>query len=290
MSMKMDILKNILKSITYCGLSLLVSTAANAQLQDVALRYDIPQENKLALTYDIYAGGFKALNANLELDLDKNAYDMALEAKTQGFIGSIFPWKANYSTSGHAEKGLLIPDIYIARSSWRNKVSTTELSYDPKGKILKKTTQENNKTKVDRNIDQKISADAVDMLTGALLMLQNAKNTNQCKGTFPVFDGKRRFNITLQDAGKDDLKKTRYSNFEGQALRCTLKVEPVAGFKDKDKKRGWMAVQEHTENHNKAPTLWLAKLEKSGPVVPVRMEIASDYGAVVAHLTDASKK
>jgi hypothetical protein len=64
----------------------------------------------------------------------------------------------------------------------------------------------------------------------------------------------------------------------------------VAGFKKDDTKRGWMAVQNHTEARKKPPTLWMAQLEEKGPMVPVRMEIASSYGTVVAHLTGMQNK
>ncbi|MBI1216460.1 MAG: DUF3108 domain-containing protein [Alphaproteobacteria bacterium] len=261
----------------------------NPDLQQAALRYDIQAPRKLDLKYDVYAGGFHALNAQLEMDLDKKAYDMSLDATTEGFIGKIFPWKASMETSGHAEKGKLMPTVSTSRSSWRDKVNTTELSYDRHGNLLKATTHEGAKTTVDRDIDKKMSADAVDILTGALLMLQNTKNTDKCKGSFPVFDGHRRFNITLKDNGTETLDKSRYSSFSGKALRCTLTVQPVAGFKPKDQKRGWLAVQNHTAKRHKLPTIWLAQIDEKSPVVPVRMEISSEYGSVVAHLSQSKK-
>lgn len=250
------------------------------------ISYAIDQQRKLSLKYDVYAGGFKALNASLMMDLNKKAYDMELDAATQGFIGGLFPWKGSFNTSGHAEKGILIPTVYTARSSWRQALKVTEMNYAPDGRVLKTTTQADGKTTTDRDINQAMSSNAMDLLTGTLLMLQNVKNNDKCTGKFPVFDGKRRFNITLTDEGKEVLPPSKYSSFEGEAVRCTLKVEPVAGFKKKDQKRGWMAVQNHTEQHHKLPTLWLARIKGSNQVVPVRMEIASDYGSVVAHLSN----
>ena len=257
----------------------------NPNLQDVSLRYAMEREHKLSLQYDVYAGGFKALNAKLVMDLDKKAYDMKLHAATQGFIGSLFPWNASYNTSGHADKGRLIPTVYTERSTWRGNEKITEMDYAPNGKFLKSTTQNQGKTTVERNIDEVLTADTLDLLTGTLVMLQSAKNTNQCAGKFPVFDGKRRFNITLKDDGTEVLAPSNYSKFEGEAMRCILTVEPVAGFKPKDAKRGWMAVQNHTEERHKLPTIWLAHMKDSGQVVPVRMEIASAYGTVIAHLS-----
>ncbi len=273
-----------------CLLMLVAAPPAGAGYEQASLRYEIDAPEKLGLNYDIYAGGFKALHATLEMDMDPKAYDLSLEAETQGFIGNLFPWEASYTTSGHTEEGKPIPSLHTARSAWRSKSSLTEMTYDPDGNLLKTTTQNGNKTTVNRDIKKDMAQDAVDMLTGTLLIMQNADNSEKCEGSFPVFDGKRRFNITLQDAGTDTIAKSKYSKFSGKALRCTLKVEPVAGFKEKDKKRGWLAVQSHTEERKKPPTIWFARIEKDGPVVPVRMEIASAYGAVVAHLSHEVKK
>ena len=257
----------------------------NPELVDVSINYKVDQERKFSLHYDVYAGGFKALNASLVMDLDKRAYDMKLKAATEGFIGSLFPWSATYNTSGHAEQGKLIPTVHTERSTWRGSEKVTEMSYGPNGKILKSTTQDGDKTTVNRDIDQVLSKDTLDLLTGTLTMLQSAKNTEKCAGKFPVFDGKRRFNIVLQDDGTEVLPVSRYSKFSGEALRCTITVEPVAGFVPKDQKRGWMAVQNHTEAHHMLPTIWLARVGDSGQVIPVRMQIASEYGSVVAHLS-----
>ncbi len=288
----MKVLNNIYKSVTCAAFAVILAmpVTAGAGYENVALRYDIVEPRKLDLSYDVYAGGFKALKADLGLDLDATAYDMELAARTEGFIGDLFPWEASYSTSGHAEDGTLVPTLYTSKSSWRNKVKFTEMTFDPTGKVLKTTTQEGKKTTVNRDIKKELAENAVDMLTGTLLMMQNAKNSDKCEGTFPVFDGKRRFDITLKDKGIDNIAKSKYSQFSGAALKCTVTVVPVAGFKEKDKKRGWMAVQNHTAEYNKQPTIWLARLEEGGPVVPVRMEIGSAYGTVVAHLAKSEKK
>jgi hypothetical protein len=267
------------------GGALAAPEAKNPGMRDASLRYDIERPHKMTLHYDVYAGGFKALDASLDMDLDPNAYDMKLRAETQGFIAQLFPWEASYNTSGHAEEGQLMPSVYLSRSSWRGKEKTLEMDYGPGGRLLKSTTQEGDKTTVVRDIDDKLSGNAADMLTSALAMLQSVRHTEKCEGRFPVFDGKRRYNIVLKDEGADTIRPSEYSSFSGEALRCTLTVEPVAGFKPKDKKRGWMAVQSHTQAHNRLPTLWLARLDNTDQMVPVRMEIASDYGSVVAHLT-----
>lgn len=249
------------------------------------------KQKPLSLTYDVYAGGFKALGARMSLNKDTQAYDIALDAQTQGFIGELFPWKATYNTQGKSgTNGNPIPTVSLTKSTWKNNTKLTELTYDPKGGVLKSTTQDGETTMVNRDIKQSLSGNAVDILTSTLMMMQNAETKHTCAGNYQVFDGKRRYKITLKDAGTDSIPKSKYSTFSGDALKCTIHVEPVAGFKERDKKRGWMAVQTHTAKYNKNPTIWFAQINAQTGYVPVRLEIASDYGSVVAHLSKVSQK
>lgn len=248
----------------------------------------------LELDYSVYAGGLRALSASLEMDLGKSAYDVALEAQTQGFIGSLFPWKARYETTGRTDGQRLKPVVHQVESTWKKSSNTVELAYDKRGVFKSKKETENSQTKPQSKDalakSAVIASDAVDVLTGTLQILRKVDMTHGCNAKSQVFDGKRRFNIIFTDEGVENLRANKYSSFEGEARKCQVTVEPVAGFKDKDKKRGWMAVQEHTRQHNRLPTIWLAPLYQKGPIVPVRMEIASEYGSVVAHLSRTEAK
>ncbi len=253
-----------------------------------SLRYAVKTKRKLDLHYSVYAGGFEALHATLVMNLDKRAYGLKVKAETQGLIGDLFPWQASYITTGHTQHGMLVPSVYTARNTWRKNEKITEMDYGPNGRILKSTTQDGDKTTVKRDFKATLTRHTLDMLTGVLAMLQSVKNTDSCAGAFPVFDGKRRFNIVLKNDGEEMLKSSSYSDYRGMALRCTLTVQPVAGFSKEDQKRGWLAVQHHTEAHHMLPTLWLGRLKGTGQVVPVKMEIASEFGAVVAHLSNSN--
>lgn len=256
---------------------------------------DPASTKNLSLDYSVYAGGLRALTASLAMDLGKSAYDVALEAQTQGFIGSLFPWKARYETIGRTDGQKLRPVVHQAESTWKKSVNTVEMAYDGRGVFKSKKETENSKSKPQSKDalakSAVIASNAVDVLTGTMQILRNVDMAHGCNTKSQVFDGKRRFNIIFADKGLETLRPNRLSSFEGQARKCQVTVEPVAGFKDKDKKRGWMAVQEHTRQRSRLPTVWLAPLDgNKGPLVPVRMEIASEYGSVVAHLTSVSAK
>jgi len=242
------------------------------------------------LNYDIYAGGFKVLAAELDMSSSETNYKMNLNAHTQGFIGSLFPWEAEYNTAGKNENGKLIPTLSEEKSSWRGKEKTTKMNYDAKGQVTDKTVNKDGKVYTEKEVDKLLSGNAVDVLTGVLNMMQIVKNSNECNGKIPVFDGKRKFNINLKNEGKKVIEPSRYSVFSGETVKCTLTVEPVAGFKEKDKNRGWLAIQNHSEEYHQLPTIFLAKTQISQQVIPVRLEFKSSYGMVIAHLSKETAK
>lgn len=241
--------------------------------------------DQLALSYDVYAGGMHALEADMDLSLGEDAYAVGLQARTEGMIGSLFPWKGEYVTIGTMEKGHLYPRSHESRSIWKQKIKTVSMVYDGQGDLVQSRTVKDGRETVERDINGNMKNGTADMLTAVLHLFQAGAVNNDCEGRAAVFDGKRRFNIVFKSEGRETLPSSKYSSFSGEALRCVVEVEPVAGFKGKDMKKGWMAVQEHTKTRNKPPTIWLASPAGGAPAVPVRMEIASAYGSVVAHLT-----
>ena len=269
-------LKRLFIPVLILVLTFLGSAQSNASIVKQA-------NDDMSLGYDVYAGGMRALHASLAMNMTQEEYEVALDARTQGFIGKIFPWKGHYETLGTTDGDSLSPKEYKSVSIWKKKAKQTRLEYKD-GAFKAKHTLKNGKTTTQTKIKDKLTKDTVDMLTGAVQLLQKTGHENGCNGSVPVFDGKRRFNLVFKDQGKDTIRKTKYSVFHGQAIKCIVEVEPVLGFKEKDKKRGWMAVQNHTKERKKMPTIWLASLNDNGPVVPVRMEINSSYGGVVAHL------
>lgn len=268
-----------------------LSTLTALAVEQAPVKYVGKPATDLSLSYDIYAGGFDVMSASLKLQMKEKSYQLSLDSNTHNFIGKIFPWKGAYTTEGHPDKkGMAVPSKHVAVTTWKGTETRKQSDYDAAGNLTKLSTKVRDKTEEKTDISPDLYKDSVDLLTGMMMIIQNANTTNTCAGSFPVFDGKRRFDITLIDPKPDTLAKSKYSKFEGETVRCAIKVKPVGGFVKKDAKRGWMAVQAHTEERKHPPLVWFGRPDPKGMMVPVRMEIASTYGAVVAHLMNTPQK
>lgn len=242
-------------------------------------------QQKVTLKYDIYAGGMHALKAFYHVSETSTAYQTSLKAMTKGMIGKVFPWTGEFETMGTRYNQAYTPIQHQANSKWKKKIKKTELSFDEAGRLQQRVYEKYKRPAViQTEFKEGVTDNAHDMMSGIMSLMQQAGINKKCAGSTDIVDGKRKFNIALKDEGVEMLKKTKHNVFSGPALKCTIEVTPVAGYREKDKNRGWMAVQNHSKERNKMPTIWLGRLENK-QIVPVRMEINSSYGTVIAHLS-----
>lgn len=261
------------------GALLFATPTAYAQSHTEApVRYD--------LTYDIYAGGVRGVSAQYDIKWSANSYELALKTATSGFIGKLFPWRGEYTTRGIIDpSNHLQPEKHTSTTVWRDN-PTRKALYFKSGKIVKATRTEDENTETKNNIPAAYTQDALDLLTATQTAFDRITETATCNTSIAAFDGKRKFNITFSNPKKVFIEKSRYSVFSGPAVKCTITVVPVKGFSESDMDKGWLAVQNHTRDRGRLPEIWLGRVAKNGPLLPVRMEINSDYGAVIAHLSD----
>ncbi len=93
-----------------------------------------------------------------------------------------------------------------------------------------------------------------------------------CDRTLPVYDGDTRFDIAL------DYKATKTvstDGYVGYAYVCRLRYVPIAGHKRNQKNVEYM-------RKNSGMEIWLAPMEKTNLYTPIRVEVPTWVGTVVA--------
>jgi hypothetical protein len=237
------------------------------------------------LTYAVYAGGLHVVEAQIDLsDPAKGRYHIGLSAWTRGFLGSLVPWNGSFETDGWRVKGSETPEVYKSSSVWHKKDEVKKFTYAKDGKFVGFTKSEDGKDTTPKNFDKKLADGTTDSLTATLLVMDKVGAGEKCEGSKDVFDGLRRFKLQFHDEGPEDLIKTSYNVYTGPAERCTVEVVPDGG-KWYQKPRGWLSIQEQGRQKGSLPTVWMAKVGKSGPALPVKIRVVTDYGTLFMHLT-----
>lgn len=237
------------------------------------------------MAYSVYAGGINAVHAKLSLDLAKaNQYRMILSAKTRGFLARLAPWSGSFETEGWKSGAMFRPRLHRSTSVWREETEVKEYSYTRDGNLTGLKITEEGKDKSPGEIEKELTENTTDALTATLLVMQGINENGECEGASEVFDGKRRFLLRFHNKGAAELRQSSYNLYNGPAVVCEVEIEPKGGAWH-SRPRGWLSIQEQGRKKGQLPKIWLAKISEEGPAVPVKVQVKTEYGALMAHLT-----
>ena len=242
-------------------------------------------KNLQLMTYDVYAGGFHVVEAQLKVDLSqKGRYDLSLDAHTRGFLANLAPWEGVFETQGwHAHQSSK-PERHRSTTIWRDEEEIKTYNYNKNGSFKSYTIKEHDKPLETQDPAAELVQNSTDDLTATMSVMERIAAGGQCAGRDEIFDGKRRYRMIFNEEARLDLASSRYNVFQGSAVECTVEVQPVAG-KWHDKPRGWMSIQEQGRARGTMPTVWMAQMAQGQPAVPVKIRVKTEYGVLFMHLT-----
>ena len=250
--------------------------AAAGLLLAAAASVSPARADPMSARYEVYFGGFHVLNADTLWLRSASGYRIAAQAETQGFLGWLNPWKGNTESRGRLDAGKIIPQHHENRGTSERGEKLVILRYGPDGDVTE-TVVEPELDWVDRH---PLPADAgqgtLDPLSVIAGLSEVLQDDGRCEGAFSVFDGRRRYDLTVTDAGETELEPTSYSIYAGQARGCRLDYELLGGHRIERNKYAATARER---------IIWVARPEDGAPLIPVRLQIETAYGTVMGHLT-----
>ena len=201
-------------------------------------------------------------------------------AETQGFLNWLHPWKGNTASRGRLEAGTVLPQLHENWSSADEGERLSRLTYDAEGFLvdsLVEPAQDWDERHPLPDDPGKGTIDPLSVLSGLSLVLQE---NGRCEGEFSVFDGRKRYDLVVSDAGTTELEQTSYSIYAGPARGCQVDYKMLGGHR--------IARNKYAETSRRR-IVWVAQPSESAPLVPVRLEIETAFGNVMGHLTGFSE-
>jgi len=259
--------------------------AKKPRLRPVAIETPskIPVLRPILTTYDVYVGGFHLVTSSIWFEEIDDAYHVVVKAGTRGIWGRLFPWNTVLDARGAIKGDLLKPKEFFTRDAWDNKPKITKLHFDKTGDAVPEFDPPNR----DENreiVTPEQRKGSLDPVTALLQMLAHVAVDKTCAIPVPVFDGKRRFDITGRDVGMDFTDGDDYGLYRGNARLCAAEFTMISGeWKDREHARFWKKTE--TEAGREPFQIWLASPAPGLPELPVRMETGSIAGLVVVHLS-----
>jgi hypothetical protein len=223
----------------------------------------IPNIKNLNLGYSVYVGGLHAMDATAQFTRATGTYKFGVKTGTHGFLRALAPWDAELHSNGRLVNARVMPSAGNVFTPPEG-----ESKHEPVPDIMKRG--------------------ALDPLSGVIQIISNFAYDKGCNQTVPIYDGHRRFDLTLTDDGTETLDGDGYSVFSGEATRCIINFEMRAGSrKDREGSKFW---EDRSTGKNGRPPVYvyLAKVRDDLPELPVRAETTTPFGGVVVHLKDVS--
>jgi hypothetical protein len=236
----------------------------------------------MKLDYDIYAGGLFLVSGQMKLYLDRDRYSAGVEAKGGRLVDLLSRWSYKASADGRVENGVQVsPEEFRSFRNLRKRKRALNMDYDKAGNVAVKAEPPQSELAANA-VAPEFRPNTLDPVS-AMVGVIAAGNTTGCAGTFPVFDGRRRYDVVVTSNGIDTLQKSSRNMHAGEAEKCTILLHPVAGFeRDRDEEDFFRYGVDRTA------TAWFAKPLAGGPPVPVRIQVDLEWISVVMNLVEAT--
>ncbi|MHA1600852.1 MAG: DUF3108 domain-containing protein [Alphaproteobacteria bacterium] len=232
---------------------------------------------RLVLSYELWKGGFHALDLEAGLSQDSKDYNVKFVARTRGFIGWIYPYLLEGEADGKLAGAGLRPTRFATLAKSRNDERSRAISYLEDGTLRTWSDPPRTAEDDEASVPERMRRGTLDPASAILALVDAAARDGRCDGNYPVYDGRRRYDLTISLIGPSPLAPNRYSSYSGPATLCRVIINKMSGFRDKAK-RGGMPD---------AIKIWLAPVADTKLAVPVRLEGTSDLGNLIIHLIDS---
>jgi hypothetical protein len=257
-----------------------LAMAGAVSLFSASTRAEVTAAPIADLTYDVYVGGLHVFSFNVEMVLQPDRYRVTVAGETQGMVGWMYSWSLKLAADGLDRNGRIEPQLFVSESQRKSKARKTELGIAEGGRYnLKQNPPPEPDPDIEGALPESLPAGTVDPLSFAVAASRVLAETGRCDQIVPVFDGQRRFDAIVKQLGPTTLPPNKYSIYRGPAMRCSLEIARISGFRK--------SLRSSKEENAPVPTLWMASIRPDLPPVPVRYEGEIKLGRMVVHLTDA---
>jgi len=229
----------------------------------------------MRLHYSVYLGGLPLGKVDVELSQSDNSYVIRSAATTNRNFDWLVTWVASGETQGRVALGEFLPRQHHHTSKWRDKERIVTMQYAPDGTVkVEKTGGRPPAAGELTPIDPASLTDSIDPMSAILTVMHRLERGEGCQTTLPVFDGHRRYDVTLTDVPARTFRASAYSVFSGMATGCRVEFTPMGGF----------PVNQTVDQKNHQAVVWVADPAGDGRIVPVRLQRTTQFGAMEIHL------
>jgi hypothetical protein len=240
--------------------------------------------NEAQLSYVGYLAGAPVLNLNADITVPEGTrprdggYAIAADIATIGNLAVLYPFTQSLRATGALKGGKARPANYRSTMRIWSRQESITLTYAPNGSVGIEAVPLTRQAQMAQQ--QGYANGTIDPASLVVAVASLFASAGSCEGRYQLFDGARRYDLTLAQGGYADLDAMPNSYYAGSATECTATPQLVAGF------------QQSAVNANLYPQsakLWMAPAVAGFPTVPVRILAQSAFGEVTLELVNVTR-
>lgn len=243
--------------------------------------------DRLDLTYRVYLGGLPIVEVETRAVVDGGRYRLDNMTRTTGLWESLFKARMQSRVDGRLGDSVdeaPRPSLFQVRYDGRvGKRRSVDVYFDEKGpsEIVAVPPNEKDGRSL---IEPEFLLGATDPGTAALLAAESGDGGQICQRSFKIFDGRRRYDIAFENKGPDTLSGGHGEFYTGDATHCLIRYKRIKGFDP-----AWEKAE--SKNYPNEVDIWFVRFPEMPRAIPVRVQVSTEYGVVVAQLVrrDLSK-
>ncbi|MDJ0685504.1 MAG: DUF3108 domain-containing protein [Alphaproteobacteria bacterium] len=249
---------------------------SDSKTSDIAAALAKPVE----LSYEVYFSGMNIMRADARMIMRDGSYRLEADGNTKGLADFFASWQGATFTEGRFDaEGRAVPEHHRQESSWKGEAREIDIKYDADGQVNGVSVAPPPDLDEVTEMPEGAEIDTIDAVTVFAQQSRRITAGLGCDAKYAVYDGRRRFDLTITSGGMEIIEPNAYSVYNGAAEACRVKIELLGG-EQKDKSKYAKTARNRT--------VYVARPLADGPAVPVRMRIDTDYGVLMAHLTRIS--
>lgn len=219
--------------------------------------------------YEILIGGLQVGVAGFEGRISNDSYETSVSVRLSGVSRLIASGRGSATASGRIVGGRAVPANYALtlQTSQQNEAIRMAMAAGGVRSFSAEPTRPEAPDQVPVTPGHRQGV--LDPLAAALFVIGSAGpmiGAEACNRTFPIFDGRQRYDLSFSYSRTEDLKVAGYS---GQAVVCNARYRPIAGHRPS---------QTQAMEQNRDMQVWLAPVAATRTLVPVRIKIRTPVG------------
>ncbi|MBL8710737.1 MAG: DUF3108 domain-containing protein [Rhodospirillaceae bacterium] len=241
----------------------------------------------VTLSYTGYMAGLPVFSLTATIDFPAGAgtgamslvpgnggYSLNADAATAGNFRLLYPYRATVVSSGQLSDQTAAPRQFRSVAEILGKQEAVTLTYGQGGRVgieaIPMTRQAQDA------MAQGFAHGTMDPASAVVAAVAKFAATHQCAGTYKLFDGVRRYDLTLRQGGYVELPAMVQSYYDGGATECSAEPLLLEGFS---------SAAAQSQFYPRAARLFLAPAVTGLPAIPVRIEAQNALGMMTLDLT-----